>query len=225
VVMAGGFGKRLMPITKTTPKPMIDVGGRPILAHIIEKGKSEGFINIVISVFYLDEQIKAYFGDGEKFGLHISYIEEPSPLGTAGALSMMSTRPKEDFVVTNGDIISKVPFKQMLDYHKAHQAKGTMAVYPQSWENPFGVVETDGVDIIKIEEKPVHKNNVNAGVYVLSPDALKYIPEKQNFSMPDVFSALRKNHHRTIAYPIHETWLDVGRHEDLKRARSMNGVV
>ena len=221
LIMAGGFGKRLMPLTRTVPKPMLKVGGKPMLEHIIEKAKNEGFCNFLISVFYLDDQIRQYFGDGSRWDINIKYLTEPEPLGTAGALTLIDPVPMHDIVVTNGDILSNIPLRKILSYHQLHQAGATMAVHYREWENPYGVVETDGVDILNINEKPVQKNKINAGVYVISPKSINKIGRSCALSMTDFFSSMIDQSETVVAYPLHEQWLDVGRHEDLAKAETL----
>ncbi|MDA8855868.1 nucleotidyltransferase family protein [Alphaproteobacteria bacterium] len=221
LIMAGGFGKRLMPITKTVPKPMIKLAGKPMLEHIIEKAKIEGFYNILISVFYLDEQIRQYFGNGTHLGVNIEYLTEPEPLGTAGALTLINPTSLHDVVVTNGDIISNIPFRKILSYHQLHQAAATMAVHYHEWENPFGVVETNGVDILEVSEKPIQRNKINAGVYVINPKSINKLKRAQTLSMTDFFGSLIDQSERVVAYPLHEQWMDVGRHQDLKKAEKL----
>jgi len=221
LIMAGGFGKRLMPLTKTVPKPMLKVAGKPILEHIVVKAKAEGFSNFLISVFYLDEQIREYFGNGSRWNVNIEYLTEPKPLGTAGALSLINPVPMHDIVVTNGDIISNIPFRKILSYHQSQQAVATMAVHYQEWENPFGVVETNGVNILKVSEKPVQKNKINAGVYVVSSKAIAQLDWGSVLNMTDLFSLMITKSEKVIAYPLHEQWLDVGRHEDLVEAEKL----
>jgi len=221
LIMAGGFGKRLMPLTKTVPKPMLIVAGKPILEHIIKKAKGEGFYNFLISVFYLDEKIRQYFGDGSRWGVNIQYLNEPKPLGTGGALTLIDPMPLHDVVITNGDIISNIPFRKILSYHQSQKAVATMAVHDQEWENPFGVVKTNGVDIFEVSEKPVQRNKINAGVYVINPRAFIHLERDSAFNMTDFFSLMIKKSDKVVAYPLHEKWLDVGRHEDLKKAEKM----
>ena len=218
LIMAGGFGKRLMPLTKMLPKPMIKVAGKPMLEHIIEKAKTEGFSNFLISVYYLDEKIRDYFGDGTNWGVNIKYLIEPEPLGTGGALTLIDPIPLHNIVVTNGDVISNVPFRKILNYHQEQAAGATMAVYNHEWENPYGVIETNGNLILEIKEKPVQKSKINAGVYVISPKLIKKLAANSALNMTDFFSLMIAKSEKVVAYPLHEKWLDVGRHEDLMEA-------
>jgi dTDP-glucose pyrophosphorylase len=218
VIMAGGKGTRLRPLTEECPKPMLLVGGRPMLEHIIERAKHEGFTRFVIAIQYLGHMIEDHFGNGERFGVSIEYLREEAPLGTAGALSLMA-RTSSPFIVTNGDLITDVRFSDLLNFHIRHGAVGTMAVRMHEWQHPFGVVETDGVEIIGFEEKPIARRHINAGFYVLDPDALDSLNFGERCDMPELFLRLRSKSSRIVAYPMHEPWLDVGRPSDLELAR------
>jgi dTDP-glucose pyrophosphorylase len=218
VIMAGGKGTRLRPFTEKCPKPLVTVAGKPMLEHIIERAKLEGFSDFVLSVHYLGHMIEEYFGDGDKFGVSIEYLWEEAPLGTAGALSLLNPRPKEPFVVTNGDVVTDIRYGDLLDFHNRYAAAATMAVRSHEWQHPFGVVQTRGVDIVGFEEKPIARTHINAGVYVLSPHALDELEQGVIFDMPTLFERLQARELRTVAYPMHEHWLDVGRPDDLERA-------
>jgi dTDP-glucose pyrophosphorylase len=223
VVMAGGRGTRLRPHTENCPKPMLEVGGKPMLEHIIERAKAEGFREFVLAIHYLGNMVEDHFGDGSKWGVSIGYLREESPLGTAGALSLLSARPEAPFVVTNGDVMTDVHYGEMLEFHSRHHAAATMAVRQHELQNPFGVVRTNGVEITGFEEKPVYRSHINAGIYVLSPDGLDALQPGQHCEMPTLFDRIRERSGRTIVYPMHEPWLDVGRPDDLKLARSPQG--
>lgn len=218
VIMAGGLGTRLQPHTENCPKPLLPVAGKPMLEHIIERAKAEGFTKFVLAVHYLGQKIEEYFGSGERWQVHIDYLREESPLGTAGALGLLSPRPDQPFVVTNGDVLTDIHYGELLDFHVRNSAAATMAVRLYEWQHPFGVVQTRGVDIIGFEEKPVHRSHVNAGVYVLQPSALDCLAVDQRCDMPALFEALRLKTERTVVYPMHEPWLDVGRPSDYDRA-------
>jgi dTDP-glucose pyrophosphorylase len=220
VVMAGGKGIRLLPHTENCPKPLLPVGGKPMLEHIIERARSEGFHHFVLAVHYLGYMIEEYFGDGSRWQVHIEYVREPAPLGTAGALSLLREAPVEPVVVTNGDVLTDIRYGELLDFHRRHQAYATMAVRLHEWQHPFGVVKTKGVDIVGFEEKPVARSHINAGIYVLEPDAIAMLQVDQHCDMPTLFERLQQNGERAIVYPMHEPWLDVGRPDDLKRARA-----
>ena len=219
VIMAGGLGARLRPHTDNCPKPMLLLGGKPMLEHIIDRAKLEGFKDFLISIRYLGHMIEEYFGNGERLDVHLEYLREDEPLGTAGALSLIKCLPNEPIVVINGDVITDIRYGDLLEFHCQQKALATMAVRSHEWQNPYGVVHTAGVEIIGFEEKPVVRNYINAGVYVLDPSALKSLQYKKKCDMPDLFDNLRVRDQRVVAYAMHEPWLDVGRATDLKKAR------
>lgn len=225
VIMAGGLGKRLRPHTENCPKPMLLVAGKPMLEHIIERAKAEGFRHFVLAVQYLSHVIEDYFGNGERLQVRIDYLREPFPLGTAGALGLLDPRPSVPIVVTNGDVLSDIRYGELLDFHGRHGAVATMAVRLHEWQHPFGVVQTDGVDIVGFEEKPVARTHINAGIYALSPQAFDVIGPNTYIDMPSLFEQLQNDGKRTVAYPMHEPWLDVGRPDDLSRANAENGNI
>lgn len=218
VIMAGGMGTRLRPHTENCPKPLLPVAGKPMLEHIIERAKLEGFSQFVLAVHYLGHMIEDYFGDGARLGVKIEYLREDSPLGTAGALGALHPRPKAAFVVTNGDVITDIRYGELLDFHVRHDAAATMAVRVHEWQHPFGVVQTRGVEIVGFEEKPVSRSHINAGVYALDPDTLDALEPGVRCDMPTLFERVQAQAKRTVAYPMHEPWLDVGRPDDLSRA-------
>ncbi|QWD66550.1 nucleotidyltransferase family protein [Polynucleobacter sp. MWH-Aus1W21] len=224
VIMAGGMGTRLLPHTESCPKPMLLIQGKPMLEHIIERAKSEGFSHFILAIHHLGHMIEEYFGDGGRFGVRIDYLREKAPLGTAGALSLLDPLPKYPFVVTNGDVITDIRYGEILDFHLRHQAAATMAVRVHEWQHPFGVVEINGVEIIGFEEKPIARSHVNAGVYVIEPDSLAQLQKDARCDMPTLFERLQEKTQRTVAYPMHEPWLDVGRPDDLAKARSSEGL-
>lgn len=218
VIMAGGKGTRLHPHTDNCPKPLLHVAGKPMLEHIIERAKLEGFSHFILSIHYLGHMIEEYFGTGERLNVQIDYLKEDSPLGTAGALSLIKQTSTSPFVVINGDLITDIRYGELLDFHTRHNAEATMAVRVHEWQHPFGVVQTDGVDIIGFEEKPIMQSHINAGVYVLEPNALNVIEYGELCDMPALFERLQDSSRRTVAYPMHEPWLDVGRPDDLYSA-------
>lgn len=220
IIMAGGKGTRLRPHTENCPKPMLDVGGKPMLQHIIEKAMADGFKNFVISLHYLGHMVEEHFGDGRKYGVRIDYLREDAPLGTAGCLSLLPTVPELPFIVTNGDVLTDIHYNEFLDFHNRHDASATMAVRQHEIQNQFGVVRTKGVEIEGFEEKPVYRSHVNAGIYVLEPSAVVHLEYRQPCDMPTLFERIKRNAGRTIVYPMHEPWLDVGRPEDLASARN-----
>ncbi len=220
VIMAGGMGTRLRPHTENCPKPLLKVAGKPMLEHIIERAKLEGFRNFVLAIHYLGHMIEEHFGNGERLGVRIDYVREQSPLGTAGALTLLNPRPEAAFVVTNGDVITDIRYGELLDFHIRHDTAATMAVRVHEWQHPFGVVQIKGVEIIGFEEKPVARSHINAGVYALDPTALSVMSADAHCDMPTLFERLQAIAKRTVAYPMHEPWMDVGQPDDLKQAIS-----
>jgi len=218
VIMAGGKGTRLHPHTQNCPKPLVKVAGKPILDHIIERAKLEGFSHFVLAINHLGHMIEDYYGNGEHLGLKIDYLREESPLGTAGALSLLNPLPNEPFVVTNGDVISDIRYGELLDFHIRQEATATMAVRLHELQNPFGIVQMKGIEITGFEEKPVIRSHINAGVYTLSSEVLVELNKDIHCDMPTLFERLQAKNKRTVAYPMHEPWLDVGRPDDLKHA-------
>lgn len=216
IIMAGGLGTRLRPITETIPKPMIAVGGRPILENIIERFAQQGFRSITLCVNHLAEVIQDHFEDGSHFGVEISYVRETKRMGTAGALSLLTPRPTSPMIVMNGDILTAVSFNQLLTFHHDNDATATMCLNRFQYQLPYGVVEVYKHHISSFIEKPVYDFFVNAGIYVVSPDALDLIPDESFFDMPSLFDRIHPE--RRVAFPIHEYWLDIGRHDDLEKA-------
>jgi dTDP-glucose pyrophosphorylase len=218
VLMVGGLGTRLRPLTETTPKPMLHVGGKPILQTIVEKFVSYGFVNIVMCVGYKSNIIQDFFGDGSKFGAHIEYVLEDKRMGTAGALSLLENKPKEPFFVMNGDLLTNVNFEHLLEFHTANNAMATMCVREYDFQVPYGVVNVKDGKILSIEEKPVHKFFVSAGIYMLSPDCISHIPENEFYDMPTLFEKLIAMNENTVSFPLREYWLDIGRMEEYEKA-------
>lgn len=221
VIMAGGKGTRLRPHTENCPKPLLPVAGKPMLEHIIERAKLDGFTRFVLAIHYLGHLIEAHFGDGTRLGVQIEYLKEESPLGTAGALGLLNPPPDAPFVVTNGDVITDIRYGELLDFHIRHSAAATMAVRVHEWQHPFGVVQMQGVEIVGFEEKPITCSHINAGVYALEPTALSVLAADAHCDMPALFERLQAKAQRTVAYPMYEPWLDVGRPDDLLTANKI----
>ncbi|UTW51613.1 nucleotidyltransferase family protein [bacterium SCSIO 12827] len=219
VLMAGGLGRRLHPLTENTPKPLIEVGGKPLLEGIVENFVSQGFSRFYISINYKGDQIRNHFGDGGKWNSEIRYLSENIPMGTAGALSLIDPPPETPLIVMNGDLLTEIDFNRALEFHDEQGATGTMGVRSYDFQVDFGVVDIDNGRISAINEKPVHKFFVNAGIYVLDPSALADIPRDTATDMPALFESWMAAGKNCAAFPIHEYWLDVGRIEDLERAR------
>jgi len=218
LIMAGGFGKRMMPLTENLPKPMLSVGGKPILERIIINARDQGFRQFSISLFYLGEMIEEYFGDGSKLDVSIEYIKETEPLGTAGSLSLLKPKSKAPFIVTNGDLLTEVNYANLLDFHSSNRSDATMAIKKYELQNPYGVVNTNGFEISSFEEKPIQISYVNAGIYVINPETLKFINKKKFCDMPNFFMKLKNQNLLINAYPIHETWSDLGSPDDISDA-------
>ncbi len=221
VIMAGGRGTRLRPHTEDCPKPLLPVSGKPMLEHIVERAKADGFRRFVMAINYLGDMIEQYFADGGRWQVQISYLREQSPLGTAGAITLLEPRPQLPFVVSNGDVLTDIHYGELLEFHCRHEAVATMAVRQHEWQHPFGVVRTSGIEIVGFDEKPVARTHINAGIYVLEPGCLDALEVGEHCDMPTLFARLQERGSRTIAYPMHEPWLDVGRHDDLERAYSL----
>lgn len=195
-----------------------------MLEHIIERGKLEGFTRYALAIHYLGHMIEDHFSSGERLQVHIEYLREQAPLGTAGALGLLNPRPADPFVVTNGDVLTDIHYGELLDFHIRHAAAATMAVRVHEWQHPFGVVQTRGIDIVGFDEKPIARSHINAGVYALAPEALSVLREEEICDMPALFERLQVKGLRTVAYPMHEPWLDVGRPDDLLVARSNSQI-
>jgi len=221
VIMAGGRGSRLRPHTENCPKPLLPVAGKPMLEHIIERAKTEGFQHFVLAIHYLGNMIEEYFGDGSRWEIKIDYLREVSPLGTAGAIGSLQPRPNVPFIVSNGDVLTDIRYGELLEFHNRHGAAATMAVRVHEWQHPFGVVHIEGVDIVGFEEKPISRSHINAGIYVLDPVALDALNAGDQCDMPMLFSRLHQRSLRTIVYPMHEPWLDVGRPDDYSSAQTV----
>ena len=218
VIMAGGKGSRLHPQTENRPKPMLLVAGIPILEHIIKRAQSQGFNHFIIAINYLGEVIEKYFKDGQKFGVKIEYLHEDAPLGTAGALSLLSSKPERAFIVTNGDVITDINYSDFLEYHTGQNAAATVAVHTHEFQIPYGVVQINGLEVESYEEKPIVSSLINAGVYALEPDILDYIKEPRYRDMPEILDISRDLKKKVIVYPLYESWIDIGRPIDLEVA-------
>ena len=218
ILMVGGLGTRLRPLTQDTPKPMLKVGNKPILQTIVERFAEYGFVNITMCVNFNASIIRDYFGDGKEFGVNIDYVLEEKRMGTAGALSLLKERPSEPFFVMNGDLLTNVNFEHIFNYHILNKATATMCVREYDYEVPYGVVKMNDNKIIEIAEKPVQKFFVSAGIYMLSPEILDLIPKNEFYDMPALFEKLIKLSKNVISFPIREYWLDIGRMEEYQRA-------
>lgn len=225
VIMAGGLGTRLGELTRNCPKPLIRVGGKPLLETIIENFIQDGFSSFFFSVNYKAEMIEDYFGNGSNWNANIQYLREQKKLGTAGALSLLEEKPDKPIIVMNGDLLTKINFQQLLNYHLEHKAMATMCVREYSFQVPYGVVRIDNGKLCRIDEKPVHNFFVNAGIYVIEPAALELIPHDTYFDMPSLFEAINKQGFASNVFPIREYWVDIGKRDDLDRANTEYGEV
>lgn len=222
MVMAGGFGTRLRPLTDTVPKPLLPVGDKPIMEHTLERLHAAGINRVVVSTHYKAEAIEDHFGDGKRLGLSIEYVKEEQPLGTAGALGLIE-RPTEPLLVINGDVLTQVNYRAMLTFHQEYKADITVGVGQYDFQVPYGVVELAGVQIKKIVEKPTIRNFINAGVYLIQPRMLGHVPEGQRFDMTDLIEAAMQANDKVVSFPISEYWRDVGHHGDYAQAQSEMG--
>ena len=220
VLMAGGLGVRLRPLTEHVPKPMLPVGGRPLLESMIRNLKQQGFQKFFISVNFQRQIIQDYFGDGSAFGVDIRYLVETERLGTAGALSLLPERPENPILVMNGDLMTSLHFAHLLQFHQEHSADATLCVREHITDIPFGVVQSEGARLMRIDEKPRQTVMVNAGIYLLGPRALDLVPNSKASDMPNVLGQLVSAGGSACVFQIQEYWLDIGRHNDLEQAQT-----
>ena len=219
VIMAGGFGKRMMPLTEDTPKPLLKVGTKPILETIIDNFIELGFRNFYISLHYKADMIKDYFGNGSHQKITINYLEEKEPLGTAGCLSLLPDNTSNiPIILMNGDLITDLNFISLLENHHHSRSEATICVAEYDFQVPYGVLEVEENEVKSIAEKPVHKFFVNAGIYVLNNSILSKIPKNEYIDMPDVLAKKLSNNESINTFPIFEKWIDIGRISDFTRA-------
>lgn len=223
VLMAGGLGTRLRPLTNDCPKPLLKIGKKPIMETIIDSFIDCGFYRFYLAVNYRSEMIEEYFGDGSKYGVEIKYIHEKKRMGTAGALYFLPEKPVEPIIVMNGDLLTKLDFVELLDTHIKNASAATMAVREYSYQVPYGVINCDGDRIVSIEEKPEHTYFVNAGIYVLEPEVVARVDKEEFFDMPNLFKDIIGEGGKVGIFPIREYWLDIGRLDDFERAKSEFG--
>jgi len=222
ILMVGGLGERLKPLTNETPKPMLNVGGKPILQTIVERFVSYGFTNITMCTGHKSNVVKDFFEDGAKFGAKVDYIFETKRMGTAGALSLLASKIEVDdpFFVMNGDLLTNVNFENLLDFHLNNDAAATMCVKEYDYKVPYGVISLNDINITSIQEKPVHNFFVNAGIYILNPNCIELIPKNQFFDMTSLFDKVIRKKYKAISFPIREYWLDIGRHSEFQEANT-----
>lgn len=217
IIMAGGLGTRLRPLTYETPKPMLKLAGKPILQEIIESFKLKGFTNFLISVNYKAHVIKEYFNDGKKFDVKISYLEEQERLGTCGSIQLASDFLNEAFFVINGDILANIEYDKLLEHHKQQNNDITVCTFPYQYTIPYGVLENKS-NQINIVEKPTYTHQINCGVYILNPNILKLIEGNQYLDMPNLIQNAITHNFRIGTFMIEE-WIDIGNLEDFYRAK------
>ena len=218
LLMAGGKGTRLKPITNDCPKPLLPINGKPILEIILEQCINSGIRNFYISVHYLSEKIINYFGDGSKWNVNIEYLKENIPLGTAGALKLLPNNFKNPILVINGDVLTKTNFREILKYHSDNNADITICAREHKLSSPYGVIEVQGIKFKSMIEKPSFSQLVNAGIYAVNPSVIKMIKPNQYLDMPELINLNQKNKKNIIVYPVHEYWIDIGKPESLNKA-------
>lgn len=219
LVMAGGYGSRLRPLTEELPKPMLPVGSKPLLELIVEQLKQAGIRQVNLATHYKGEVIAEHFKNGEAFGVDIRYVKEDQPLGTAGALGLLE-EVDEPLLVINGDILTRVDFRALLTFHREHKADLTVCVRQYEFSVPYGVIDTDGVNVKGISEKPVVRQFINAGIYLLSPQVRRLIPNGQPYDIPDLIEQLVKEERAVVCFPIREYWLDIGKVDQYNQAKA-----
>ena len=220
VLMVGGLGSRLRPLTENIPKPMLSVGGKPILQTIVKGFVDKGFNKITMCLGYKSNVIQKFFKDGSEFGATIDYVEEDKQMGTAGALTLLTKKLNKPFFVMNGDLLTNINYEQMLDYHYLHNSIATMCVREYDIQVPYGVVNTNNEEIISIEEKPVHSFFVNAGIYLLEPECIKMIPKNEYYDMTSLFEKIISKDQKAISFPLRDYWLDIGKESEYKKANN-----
>ena len=219
LVMAGGYGNRLRPLTEELPKPMLPVGNKPLLELIVEQLKQAGIRQVNVATHYKSEVIAEHFKNGEAFGVDIRYVKEDQPLGTAGALSLLE-EVDEPLLVMNGDILTRVDFRALLHFHREHKADLTVCVRQYEFSVPYGVIDTDGVNVKGISEKPVVRQFINAGIYLLNPQVRRLIPNGQPYDIPDLIERLINEQRTVVCFPIREYWLDIGKVDQYDQAKA-----
>lgn len=218
VLMAGGVGTRLRPLTQILPKPLLPVGERSVLEIIFEKLRSRGFDDIIIATNYKSHLFESYFGDGSRFGVRITYSREREKLGTAGPLLLVKDKLREPFLVMNGDILTNLDFAALRNFHVENKAVFTAVTKKMSVPCDYGVVESKGDRVVGLKEKPVFETEILAGIYFLDPGVLALIPEGRAFDMPDLIRAAVDSGKKVLKYPLDAYWLDIGRMSDYEKA-------
>jgi NDP-sugar pyrophosphorylase family protein len=226
VIMAGGLGKRLRPLTDDLPKPMLPIGGEPLMERTIRQLRDTGIHRVHVTTHYRPEKVMDHFGDGSNFGVQLNYVTEEQPLGTAGALGLLDT-PSEPLLVINGDIITAVDYRALFAFHREHEADLTVAVRQYELQVPYGVIHAQDALVSRVEEKPQLQFLVNAGIYLLEPGVFRYIPRSEHLDMPDLIHRLVEDGRTVVSFPVREYWLDIGQLADYERAQQdvLDGVI
>lgn len=224
VIMAGGLGSRLGHLTENMPKPMLSIGGIPILETILSSFIERGFTKFYFSVNYLKEKIIGHFGDGEKWGVDIQYLIEEQRMGTGGALSLIDKQMEHPVLIINGDVLTSLDYSELLDFHLDEKSDGTMCVLSHEFTLPYGVVESENTKLLSLKEKPSISIDVNAGIYILNPEALKLVPENTYYDLPSLFEELISKDKNVKVYDLKDTWIDIGHADDYKRARDIFNI-
>ena len=219
VIMAGGFGTRMRPLTENLPKPMLPVDGKPLMELIVERLRNVGIKQVNVTTHYKPEKIIEHFGNGSKFGVNLTYVHEDQPLGTGGGLGLM-TPPENTILVVNGDILTQVDFRAMLIFHQEHKAMMTVAVNQFGFKVPYGVVQCEGEIVKDLLEKPQYNFFVNAGIYLLEPQVFRYISNRKKFNMTDLIQWLIKADEKVVSFPILEYWMDIGERSEYEKAKN-----
>lgn len=217
VVMAGGYGTRLRPLTNDTPKPMLNLGDKPMLERIVRQLADVGIQDLKITTHFLPEKIREHFTDGTDFGVSIEYVDEDNPLGTAGSLGLID-KPEQPLLVLNGDILTDVNFHSMYDFHQLHEADLTVGCRQYKFDVPFGVLKCDGARVLEVQEKPSYPFLVNAGIYLINPDVHDLVTKNEYLDMPDLITSVIEQGKKVVSFPILEYWSDVGQHTTYEQA-------
>ncbi|MCJ7459116.1 MAG: sugar phosphate nucleotidyltransferase [candidate division Zixibacteria bacterium] len=218
IILAGGEGRRLNPYTIVLPKPLMPVGNFPILEIIIKQLKKCQLKDITLAVGYLGNLIQSFFGDGRKFGVKITYSREEKPLGTMGPLTLIPGL-KKTFLVMNGDLLTTINYKKLITYHLSRKPIATIAVQKREIETDYGVLEYNKrLELTRYDEKPKLPYQVSMGIYIFEPEIMDFIPHNRRFDFPELMNFLLKKGEKVLVYPSSDFWLDIGRHEDYRRA-------
>jgi NDP-sugar pyrophosphorylase family protein len=218
IIMAGGKGVRLAPLTEVIPKPLVPIGGMPVMEIVIRQLQKQGFRSVTLTVGYMAELIQAYFQDGAKWGLKIDYSFESQPLGTAGPLAQI-TGLDDTFIVMNADVLTNIDYRALVEYHKTHGGIATVSAYERRVNVDLGVIIKDGHGRIRdYLEKPEHSYLVSMGIYVFEPGILQYIPKNAHLDFPDLVKLLLQDRQKLHYYKFVGYWLDIGRHDDYAKA-------